>query len=65
MNIPINEKVVVTYLEEGVKDYLVTYHPLRGKYTLHKIIGDKLQKMKTANTPVEFDELVEEDRSEI
>lgn len=63
MKIPVNEKIVVTYLNEGVKEYIITHHTLRGKYTLYKIIDDTLQKMKTADTPIEFDELVEKDRS--
>ena len=59
-----NEKVAVTYLnEEGVGEYIITHHPLKGKYTLYKIMHDKLQKIKIADTPVEFDELVRKDRS--
>jgi hypothetical protein len=66
MKTPINEKIAVTYLsEEGVKEYVVTHHPLKGKYTLYRIVNNTLQRMKIADTPIEFDELVEEDRSEI
>lgn len=64
MRIPTNEKIAVTYFsEEGVKEYVITHHSLKDKYTLYKRINDTLQKMKTADTPIEFDELVEKDRS--
>ena len=62
MKIPPSEKITETYLNEGVKEYIVTHHPLKGKYTLHKIVDDKLQKIKTADTPAEFGELVKKDR---
>ena len=62
MKIPSSEKITETYLNEGVKEYIVTYHPLKGKYTLHKIVDDKLQKIKTADTPAGFGELAKKDR---
>jgi hypothetical protein len=65
MKIPNNEQIVVNYVYEGVKDYVVTYHPLRGKYILYRIIKNDYQKMKVADTPIEFDNIVEKDRDEI
>lgn len=62
MKIPTNEKITETYLDEGVKEYIVTYYPLKDKYTLHKIVDDKLQKIKTADTPAGFGELVKKDK---
>lgn len=63
MRIPANEKLVVTYANEGIKEYVVTYNVLRDKFTLYKIIDGDYQRMKVATTPIEFDELVEKDRS--
>jgi hypothetical protein len=65
MKIPSNEQIVINYVYEGVKDYIATYHPLRCKYTLYRIIGNDYQRMKIADTPIEFDEIIDEDRSEI
>lgn len=64
MKIPSNEKIAVNYVCGGIKDYIATYHPLKGKYTLYKITDGDYQKLKTAETPIEFDEIVEKDRSE-
>lgn len=63
MKISSNEKIVVTYARGDVKDYIATYHPLKGKYTLYKIIEDDYQKVKTSDTPIEFDDIIEKDRS--
>lgn len=63
MRIPANEKLVVTYTYEGIKEYVVTHNVLRGKFILYKIIDGDYQRLKIADTPVEFDELVEKDRS--
>jgi hypothetical protein len=63
MKIPSSEKIAVTYVFEGVEEYVVTHNALRGKYMLYKIIDGDHQKMRTADTPVEFDEVVEKDRS--
>lgn len=64
MKIPANETIAVTYLSDnGVKEYIITHHYIKDKYTLHKIIDDKLYKMKTSDTPIEFDDIVEKDRS--
>ena len=65
MKIPNNEQIVVNYVWEGVKDYIVTYHPLKCKYTLYRITKNDYQRMKVADTPTEFDDIVEADRSEI
>ena len=62
MKIPKQETIVLTYLFEGVKCYIVTRN-LLGKYVLYKIMDNDYQKLKTADTPVKFDEIVEKDRS--
>lgn len=62
MKIPSNEKVMVSYVFEGVKCYTTTYNALKGKFTLYKIVDDDCQKLKTADSPLEFDEIVEKDR---
>ena len=63
MKIPSNEKIVVNYVYEGIKDFIATYHPLKGKYTLYKIIDGDYQRIKIADTPIGFDEIIEKDRS--
>jgi hypothetical protein len=64
MKIPKQEETVMTYVFEGVKCYIVTRSPLR-TYTIYKIIGDDdYKKLKTADTPIEFDKIVEKDRGE-
>ena len=64
MKIPKNEKVLLTYVFEGVDCYVVTRNILR-KYTLYKIADGDYQKMKTAESPLEFDRVVEKDREVI
>ena len=61
MKIPKQEEIVMTYVFEGVKCYVITRSLLR-QYTLYKIIGDDYKKLKTADTPIEFDKIVEKDR---
>lgn len=61
MKIPKQEKVVLTYVFEGVDCYVVTRNTL-GKYVLYKIIEDDYQKLKTSETPIEFDKIVKKDR---
>lgn len=63
MKIPNAENIVVTYPFEGVKCYIATHNPLKGKYMLYKIIEDDYQKLKTADTPIEFDDIIKKDRS--
>ena len=65
MKIPTNEQIVVNYVCEGLKDYVATYHPLKCKYTLYRIIKNDYQRIKVADTPTEFDDIVEAHRSEI
>ena len=62
MKIPSNEKVMVSYVFEGVKCYVTTHNALKGKFTLYKQMEDDYQKLKTADSPLEFDEIVEKDR---
>ena len=62
MKIPKQEEIVMTYVFEGVKSYVVTCSLLR-QYTLYKILGDDdYKKLKTADSPIEFDKIVEKDR---
>lgn len=62
MKISKNEKIVLTYVFEEVECYTVTQSTL-GKYTLYKIIDGDYQKMRTSESPLEFDKVVEKDRS--
>lgn len=57
-----NEKIVLTYVFDGVECYTITRNIL-GKYTLYKITNGDYQKIKTAESPLEFDKLVEKNRS--
>lgn len=61
MKIPKNEMTVLTYVFDGVDCYAVTRNIL-GKYTLYKITDNDYQKLRTAESPLEFDKLVEKDR---
>lgn len=63
MKIPTNERIVVTYTFEGVKEYIATHNALKGKFTLYKIVDNDYQKLKTTTSPLEFDEIVKKDRS--
>lgn len=61
MKIPKQEKIMLTYIFDGIKCYIVTQNNLQ-KYILYKITDDGYQKLKTSNTPLDFDEIVEKDR---
>ena len=63
MKIPSVEKIVVNYVFEGVKEYIATQNTFGGKFTLYKIIDGDYQRLKVADSPVSFDEIVEKDRS--
>ena len=63
MKIPSSEKIMVTYLFDGVAEYIATRNAIKGKYTLYKVNNGDYQKIKTDNTPIEFDEIVEKNRS--
>lgn len=62
MKIPNNEKIVLTYIFDGVICYRATQNNF-GKYVLYKIIDDDYQKLKTSESPIDFDDIVEKDRS--
>ena len=64
MKIPASEKIVVTYLCEGVERYKGTYNATKNKYILYKIIDGDYQRLKTADTPIEFDKIIEKDKGE-
>ena len=61
MKFPKNEMIVLTYVFDGTSCYSVTRNML-GKYTLYKIINGDYQKLKIAESPLEFDKVVERDR---
>lgn len=61
MKIPKNEQKLLTYVFEGVDCYTVTRNIL-GKYTLYKITDGDYQKIKTAESPEDFDRVIEKDR---
>ena len=62
MKIPKNEKPMTRYVFDGVVCYRITQNS-NGKYTLYKIIGeDDYQKMKTAETPIDLEVVIEKDR---
>lgn len=63
MKIPKQEKILHTYIFEGVKCYTITRNVL-GKYILYKIVDDDYQKLKMADTPIKFEEIIEKDRGE-
>ena len=62
MKIPKQEKMLQTYIFDGIKCYTITRNAL-GKYTLYKIVNDDYQKLKTAESPIKFEEIIEKDRS--
>ena len=61
MKISKQEKIVLTYVFEGAGRYVVTQNHLH-KYILYKVVDDGYQKLKTSDTPLDFDEIVEKDR---
>lgn len=61
MKISRQEKIVLTYVFEGVDSYIVTRNSLN-KYVLYKIVDDDYQKLKTSDTPLEFEKIVKKDR---
>lgn len=62
MKISNNEKIVVSYVFEGVKYYVITQNALKGKFTLYKIVNNDYQKIITADSPASFNEAVKKDR---
>ena len=63
MKIPTGEKIVITYLFSGVKEYIVTQNMLKGKFVLYKILAGGYERIHTANSPAGFQEIAEQDRS--
>ena len=62
MKIPKQEQIMTTYLFDGVAHYVATRNTL-GKYVLYKILNDDYQKMQTSASPLDFDKVIEKDRS--
>jgi hypothetical protein len=66
MKIPKQETIVETYLRDetdDTKEYIVTRN-LLGKYTLYKVKENDYEKVKTADTPIEFKKIARKDWSE-
>ena len=63
MKLPNNETIVVTYVYEDIKCYIATRNVFGNKFTLYKIVEGDYQRLKVADTPVEFDEIIKKDRS--
>ncbi len=62
MKIPTNETRMTSYIFDGVECYKITRNT-SDKYILYKIIGDNdYKKMKTANSPIELEAVIEKDR---
>ena len=62
MKMPKNERPMTRYVFDGVACYRITQNS-NGKYILYKIIGDdNYQKMKTAETPIDLEVVIEKDR---
>lgn len=62
MKIPKQEQIMTTYLFDGVGCYVATRNTV-GKYVLYKIIDNDYQKMQTSASPLDFDKVIEKDRS--
>ena len=61
MKISQQETIMRTYIYDGVERYIETRN-LLGKYILYKIIDNDYQKLKVADTPIEFKKIIEKDR---
>lgn len=62
MKISKQETITETYIRDEVKEYIVTRN-LLGKYILYKVKENDYEKLKTAETPVDFKEIVMKDWS--
>ena len=62
MKIPKNEDTLLTYIFDDIASYTVTRNIL-GKYTLYKIVYGDYQKLKSADSAADFDNIVKKDRS--
>jgi hypothetical protein len=62
MKIPKNETVLQTYVFDGIECYAITRNMV-GRYTLYKATNGDYQKMKMSESPLEFDKVIEKDRS--
>jgi hypothetical protein len=61
MKIPKTERPMTRYVFDDIACYKVTQNS-NGKYVLYKIIGnDDYQKMKTADTPLDLEVVIEKD----
>ena len=56
MKIPKHEKQVVAYTSKGIITHIVTRN-LLGEYSLYKNDNNEYKKIKTSNTPIDFDRI--------
>lgn len=61
MRISKQETIMRTYIFDGVEKYVETRN-LLGKYILYKIIDNDYQKLKVAESPIEFNKIIKKDR---
>lgn len=61
MKIPSNETKMTSYIFDGAECYKITRNPM-DKYILYKTDGNDYKKMKTANSPIELEAVIEKDR---
>ena len=65
MKIPKQEKRMVAYIYDGIKRYIATQHSVTKKFCLYKLIDDDdYERLKTAESPVKFEEVIKKDRGE-
>ena len=63
MRIPKQEKIMVSYIYDGIKRYIVTQHSVTRKFSLYKLLTDNdYEKLKTAESPIKFEEIIKKDR---
>lgn len=61
MKIPSNETKMTSYVFDEVECYKITRNSMN-KYILYKVDGNDYKKMKTANSPIELEAVIEKDR---
>ena len=62
MKIPKQETIMVSYIFENITEYVAT-HNILGKYILYKKNNNDYQKIKVSDNPLEFDRIIETERS--
>ena len=62
MKISNKERIMVSYIFEGITEYVAT-RTILGKYILYKKTNDDYKKIKTSDNPLEFDSIIEKERN--